>query len=161
MDTQSKKKLLQVQIEPSIELKLNEMSKHYGMAKAVLVRFAITSLYDGDYRKKVYGYQAGAATAAGRVQREGKRNERDNLVKSMNEMSEESLLAFLIEVGYIKQDEIDQQFNKTIHFSVHTDPTSGKELYRDYQSVPGTMESPTFYEDLDTIIKSLIKQKLI
>ena len=101
----SSKKLVQFNVSPSVSLMIDEMCKHYEMAKAVLIRFAIAQLYEGSYRKSKFGYQAGVATAGRRLDKSVKKDAQADKKFAMLEMDDESLSAYLIEIGYSPADE--------------------------------------------------------
>lgn len=142
-------------LSPVLIQKVKEMGAHYSESDSTIIRRAINELYEGAYRKGVYGYMAGTATAKNRLTKDAKKQEREALLKSLNDMTDEQLLFFLIDVGYIAQDELDEQCDKVKHFFVRDRALMWRYINH------GVEEFENPYEEFDEYVAQLIKQKLV
>lgn len=161
-----KKKLVQILIPPSMELQIKEMGAHFNMGNAVLIRYAVTNLYNGDFRKLKFGYHGGLDTGKLRVGSAKKRNNRDEQIKAIKEMSNDQIMAWLKEIGFPldrPEGEVVNQATGAVRRFIMRSEENGIRVFAEQHVSPGNkidFDSP-WYFNIDDLIKDLIKDKLI
>jgi hypothetical protein len=161
---------LVIVITPTLKAKLKEMCAHYDSDMSHMIRYALNSFYNGDYRKSVAGY---FGTVDG-VKRRSVRAEKSNKVETLMNMSDDELWNLLLEVGYITPDEFHhtegiaqgrQVFNSGHRIVTLPEPIAGHtRYYKQIQYEAGNPSNETYSALIFTIpelIRDLEKRKLI
>ena len=159
MSKERKGKIMPFSIGLKQYKKLKEMSEHWDVSAAEVIRRALDVLYENLQRHR-FGYK-GADAMKAKLGRQEAESKREGQIAELRTMDAETLTAFLIDSGYIENPEYEQG-NKIVRIVAELNEGGMMALrQRFYDKGSNEFSYASDLQTLDEVIKGLIKEKKI